>query len=123
MHHYSPADIVTYILSRDDQELSKLTSERIVGLFDCDPPVLLDQFEAYQHISLADYLSRERVYRAANQLRKHKVRSLQKLSGSLGFKDSNAFSLEFKRIFCIEPERYFYLMEVKRFRHQFFNCQ
>jgi methylphosphotriester-DNA--protein-cysteine methyltransferase len=119
MRYQSPADIAQFILSRNNQELSHLTPESITEMFNGESSSIHDDFEAKIQISLDDYLSRERIYRAAHQLRKHQVSSLESLGDSLGFEDSQTFSSEFKRFFHIEPERYFYLMEVKRFKQQF----
>lgn len=116
-------DIPSYILSRTDQELSTLTVHDIANMCGDQTKTVLQQFEQRQQISFEDYLSRERVYRAATKLRKHEVTSLKNLSNALGFLDSEDFSTEFKRFFFVDPERYFYLMEVKRFKQNFQNSQ
>lgn len=116
-------DVPSYILSRTDQEISTLTVRDIANMCGDKTTAVLRQFEQRQQISFEDYLSRERVYRAATKLRKHEVISLKQLSNSLGFLDSENFYTEFKRFFFVDPERYFYLMEVKRFKQNFQNSQ
>ncbi len=118
MKHCFPCQIIKYILSCSDHVLAGLSITSISERFGCEVSMLEQQFKKHQHLELSDYLSRERVYRAAYKIRKHDIESLLQLADALGFESPQKFSMEFKRFFCIEPERYYYLMEVKRFKQQ-----
>ncbi len=76
-------------------------------------------FKLDQNISLSDFISREKIYRAIFILDKNHEMSIQELAEELGFLRVEDFAREFENQFAIEPEKYKQIKKTKKARHKY----
>ncbi len=98
--------VVACILGRKTEELPGLTGAGIAGYFGVDEPYLATTFEREQHISLAQYILREKIYRALFIIEKNHKITDSELAARLGFTEYAVFDREFRKFFLIEPAKY-----------------
>ncbi len=97
---------IEFILTRKLEELGELTVEKIAGELKVSQSYLSRLFKRERDISLKEYLSREKMVRAASLLMNEPQITIKKLSGKMGFLDANYFAYVFKRHYGVSPGRY-----------------
>lgn len=106
INHHISHDVVEFILTRELDELSALTSEEISAALNLDPVEMARVFEADQQISLDRFILREKMYRAFFLIEKNHGITMEELAKKIGFLQTSEFAREFETFFLIDPGRY-----------------
>jgi AraC-like DNA-binding protein len=106
--------VVEFILSRKDEELATLTETAVADTLGLARSTLLQGFEREQNMTLARFISREKIYRAFFMIENNQAISTLEIAKKLGFTRLKDFIHEFQSIFLIEPDRYLRLMRMKK---------
>lgn len=98
--------VAEFILTRQLDELSTLTREKISTVLSLDPVKMTRAFESDQHISLERFILREKMYRAFFLIEKNHGITIEELAKKMGFLQTLEFAKEFETIFLIDPGKY-----------------
>jgi AraC-like DNA-binding protein len=101
--------VVDFILTRDNRDLAALSEAGIVGLFHIDGSWLARTFRLRHHMTLDQFILRERLYRAFFMIERNHHLSGSQLARQLGFNTAGTFCREFKNLFLVSPDRYIHL--------------
>ncbi len=108
---------VNFILSRQNKELSHLKVGDIARIIGVNRSYLSRSFKLDQDISLSDFISREKIYRAIFILDKDHKKPIDELAEELGFIRVEDFVREFVKQLAIDPERYKHLRKKQKILH------
>jgi transcriptional regulator GlxA family with amidase domain len=103
--HISPR-VVEFILTREPEELSTLSGQKIAAALSLDLLNLTRAFESDQHISLDRFIVREKMYRAFFLIEKNQGITIEELAKKMGFLQTREFAKEFETLFLIDPGKY-----------------
>ena len=109
--------VVDFILTRQVEELSTLTSQKIAGALGLNSRDITRDFESAQHIPLDRFITREKIYRAFFIIEREPGISLEELAKGLGFFDLQQFIKEFESYMLVHPARYKELVQMKEISH------
>lgn len=102
---------VEFILSRDIEELARLTEEKVAKNIGVNSTYLSRSFKDDRKMAIVNFIQREKIYRAYFILSKDYVKSINELSGELGFLKVEDFDNEFENFFAIKPKAFKDLMK------------
>lgn len=97
------ARAVKYILSANLEKIKTLTAEDVAAEVDKNLMFLSFIFRIVQKISIANFILREKLYRAYEILENDQEISILKLSDKLGFPEAELFEEEFEKYYAIKP--------------------
>lgn len=97
---------VAFILTRELEELSVLTGQKIAAALGLDLLTMTRAFESDQHISLDRFIVREKMYRAFSLIEKNHGVTIEELAKKMGFLQTREFAKEFEANFLIDPGKY-----------------
>jgi AraC-like DNA-binding protein len=98
--------VVEYILTRDMEELSTLSGEKIARALHRNRTYLYRRFKLDQNIGVHQFILREKMHRTVFVLEKDNDISITELSRRLGFLSVERFAREFIKYLAIDPRKY-----------------
>ncbi len=99
-------DVVTFIMTRRDEELAALTVSDIAQWFDVDRFTLTRQFKTSKNTTLEFFINREKMIRSAFLLASHDDMTVEEIAERMGFCTSFYFGQVFEKFFGIVPRKY-----------------
>jgi len=99
-------EVIIFILTRDLEELAKLTSEMIAAKFEVDEHDLLKKFKKDTQVTLEDYIESAQVHQAAELLKEKKDLGMIDIMRMVGLEKKHRFTRKFEKILGIDPYRY-----------------
>jgi AraC-like DNA-binding protein len=97
---------VEFILTRQNKELKHLTSQKVAQNIGVNSVLLYLKFIIDLKITLPVYISRQKMHEAFCVLTEDKKKSINELSGELGFATIEDFCVEFETYYAISPDRF-----------------
>lgn len=100
--------VVEYLLKSTDDELSRLSVEKIAKHFDVSVSFLCRKFRNEKYFTIGKFIFKERMFRAAQLLSKDLDINIniKALGEKMGFYDYDYFIRVFKNYYGISPSRY-----------------
>ena len=97
---------VEFILTRQHYDLKHLTLKKVAKNIGVNRLLLYLNFVKDLRTTLPNYILRQKIHEAFFILTKDKLKSIDELSGELGFLTVDEFCLEFEKYYAIDPERF-----------------
>lgn len=97
---------IEYILTREVEQLGKLTVLEIADFIGVSTHQLTRQFQSSPPMTLDEFIIREKIHSAVFILDKNKNEYIEILADRLGFQDVETFVRAFENYMHIHPQRY-----------------
>lgn len=98
--------VISYVLKMPDKEFSTLTIKRLTEHFAVSRCHLSRTFHSWSHMTLATFITRQKLLRAERQLLQNHSLTVRALASSLGYADCQHFISRFKEHWGESPGRY-----------------
>lgn len=98
--------IKAYIRTRNIEQLSRLTVKSFADRFQLNYSYLSRAFRAWEHMTLNEFLLREKMKRCAAYLLENQDKSVREVSELIGFAESRYFIKVFHRYIGTSPGKY-----------------
>ncbi|MGE5342173.1 MAG: helix-turn-helix transcriptional regulator [Candidatus Omnitrophota bacterium] len=98
--------VVEYVLTVPDHEFAELTAAVLAHSFCMDRTKLSRHFKRGVHMTLEDFLIREKMTRAAFLLKAQERITVEEVSKKIGYSTADYFIRKFKSYYGIAPGKY-----------------
>jgi two-component system response regulator YesN len=98
--------VVSFIITRNTEELSQLTRYKIAGHFGVNKNYLSKKFKEGTQMTVLQFIDFEKMKRAEYLLRVRLDLSVEDISHKLGILDNRQFRKKFKSIYGLNPGKY-----------------
>ena len=95
---------VEFILTRQYNDLKHLTSKKVAKNIGVNRLFLYLNFIKDLKTTLPNYIMKQKIHEAFFILTRDKLKSVNELSGELGFLNVDDFCFEFEKYYAIDPE-------------------
>jgi len=97
---------IEYIISRSKDQIKNLDKRKIARELGLDIQILCSSFKSERGISLDNFISKEKIYRAVYAFENNLNKSIEDIAGELGFGGVDIFCMEFEKVLYIGPHLY-----------------
>jgi len=98
--------VIKYVMTVNDEEFADLSVGTLAYSFNMDRYKLLRQFKSQTHMTLEDFLLKEKMARAAFLLKAYGDITVKEVSERIGFCTCDYFIRRFRAFYGIAPGRY-----------------
>lgn len=98
--------VIKHVMTLTDSEFSDLSVCTLAYSFKMDRYKLLRQFKSHTHMTLEDFLLKEKMARAAFLLKTYGDITIKEISERIGFCTCDYFIQRFRKFYGIAPGRY-----------------
>jgi AraC-like DNA-binding protein len=101
-----PESVIKYIVTRDLEELSRLTRYKIADAFGIHKNYLSEKFKEGSHKTVLEFIDFEKMKRAEELLKKRNDLSVEAISRMIGIVKCKQFRAKFERVYGMKPGKY-----------------